>query len=103
MAVEIRDNQQDSRYEIRSDGELAGFVTYQLHPHHITFIHTEIEPAYEGEGLGGQLAKAVLEDARQRGLSVVPICPFIAGYIRRHPDEYLGLVKPELREQVTNG
>ena len=103
MAVEVRDNPEESRYEIRSDGELAGFVTYGLHRDHITFIHTEIEPAFEGHGLGGQLASAVLDDARRRVLEVVPMCPFIAGYIRRHPDEYLSLVKPELREQVTNG
>ena len=103
MAVEVRDNPQESRYEIRSDGELAGFVTYGLHRDHITFIHTEIEPAYEGHGLGGQLASAVLDDARRRGLPVVPLCPFIASYIRRHPDEYLSLIKPELQEQVING
>jgi uncharacterized protein len=103
MAVEVRDNPNESRFEIRSDGELAGFVTYGLHHDHITFIHTEIEPAYEGHGLGGQLARAVLDEARRRGLSVVPMCPFIAGYIRRHPDEYLSLVIPELREQVTDG
>ena len=103
MPVEVRDNPEESRYEIRSDGELAGFVTYQLHPDHITFVHTEIEPQYEGEGLGSQLARAVLGDARRRGLMVAPMCPFIAGYIRRHPDEYLELVMPPLREKVMDG
>jgi uncharacterized protein len=103
MAVEVLDNPDESRFEIRSDGELAGFVTYGLHSDHITFIHTEIEPAYEGHGLGGQLARAVLDEARRRGLPVVPMCPFIAGYIRRHPDEYLDLVAPDLRAQVTGG
>jgi predicted GNAT family acetyltransferase len=103
MAVEVRDNPDESRYEIRWDGELAGFVAYGLHRDHITFIHTEIEPAYEGHGLGGQLARAVLDDARRRGLPVVPLCPFIVSYIRRHPDEYLDTVKPELREELING
>jgi predicted GNAT family acetyltransferase len=103
MAVEVRDNPEQHRYELRSDGELAGFVTYGLHPDHITFIHTEIEPPYEGEGLGGQLARAVLDDARRRGLMVIPMCPFIAGYIRRHPEDYLDLVQPDRREQVING
>jgi predicted GNAT family acetyltransferase len=103
MPVEVRDNPPESRYEIRTDGRLAGFVTYETHPDHITFIHTEIVPQYEGEGLGGQLARAVLDDARRRGLTVVPICPFIAGYIRRHPDDYLDLVQPALREKVLHG
>jgi uncharacterized protein len=103
MAVEVRDNPGESRFEILSDGDVAGFVTYALHSDHITFIHTEIEPAYEGHGLGGQLARYVLDDARRRGLPVVPMCPFIAGYIRRHPDEYLDLVMPDLREQVIGG
>jgi predicted GNAT family acetyltransferase len=103
VAIEVRDNPPESRYEIRADGRLAGFVIYETHPDHITFIHTEIEPQYEGEGLGSQLARAVLDDARRRGLTVVPICPFIAGYIRRHPDEYLDLVQPALREKVLNG
>ena len=70
---------------------LAGFATYRLHPGRITFLHTEIEPEYEGSGLGSRLAAAVLDDARARGLSVVPICPFISSWIRRHP-EYADLV-----------
>jgi len=103
MPVEVKDNPQESRYEIRTDGELAGFVTYALHEHYITFIHTEIEPAYEGEGLGSQLARAVLDDARRRGLPVVPMCPFVAEYIRRHPDDYLDLVRSDLKDKVMNG
>jgi predicted GNAT family acetyltransferase len=103
VSVEVRDNPQKSRYEIRSDGELAGFVTYRLHDDYITFVHTEIEPPYEGEGLGSKLGRSVLDDARRRALPVVPMCPFIAEYIRRHPDEYLDLVRPDLREQVIDG
>jgi uncharacterized protein len=103
VSVEVLDNPQESRYEIRSNGKVAGFVTYGLHDDYITFIHTEIEPEYEGEGLGSKLARAVLDDARRRELPVVPMCPFIAGYIRRHPDEYLDLVRPDLKERVVDG
>ena len=55
------------------------------------FTHTEIDDAFEGQGLGSTLAKAALADAREHGLRVVPLCPFIAGYIKKHP-EYTDLV-----------
>src|SRR3979409_193132 len=82
MSVEVRDNPDESRYEVFADGELAGFAEYRLHNGRITFIHTEIDPAHEGGGLGSSLARAALDDVKSRGLPVVPLCPFIAGYIR---------------------
>jgi uncharacterized protein len=103
MTVTIDDNPEETRYEVWEDGQLAGFAHYALGEGRITFIHTEIEPEYEGAGLGSRLARFALDDARQRGLAVVPRCPFIAGYIHRHPDEYLDLVTPELRERVRHG
>jgi uncharacterized protein len=103
MAVTIHDNPEETRYEVWQDGQVAGFAYYALGERRITFIHTEIEPEYEGAGLGSRLARFALDDARERGLAVVPRCPFIAGYIHRHPDEYLDLVTPELRERVRDG
>ena len=55
------------------------------------FTHTEVVPQFEGQGLGSRLAKFALDDVRRRGLQVVPVCTFVAGYIRRHP-EYHDLV-----------
>ena len=56
----------------------------------IVFTHTEVEPEFEGRGVGGALARAALDDAAARKLTVRPLCPFIAGWIARHPDyEYL--------------
>jgi predicted GNAT family acetyltransferase len=101
MNVDVRDNREDERYEIWTDGELAGFVQYRLHDGRITLIHTEIDPEHEGAGLGSQLARAALDDARVRQLAVVPVCPFIADFIRRHPDRYLDLVVPSMRAEVT--
>jgi uncharacterized protein len=83
---DVTDNPAESRYELRVDGAVAAFVTYHHHGDRITFIHTEVDEAYEGHGLGGRLAKAVLDEARARGWKVVPRCPFIAGYIERHPE-----------------
>jgi predicted GNAT family acetyltransferase len=100
MSSEVRDNPDQARYEVYADGELAGFAQYRLSGDRITMFHTEIDPAHEGRGLGGDLARAALADVRARGLELVPLCPFIAGFIRSHPDEYLDLVVPEMRERV---
>ena len=91
MAISIDDNPQQRRIEIRVDGELAGSVVYRRRPGRIVFRHTEIDDAYEGQGLGSQLARAALEEARDRGEQVVAVCPFIARFIREHP-EYADLV-----------
>jgi hypothetical protein len=103
VSVEVRDNPDESRYEVSVDGEIAGFAQYRLHHGRITIFHTEIDPVHEGGGLGAELARGALQDVRGRGLSLEPVCPFIAGYIRRHPDEYLELVNPEMREKVMHG
>lgn len=83
--IEVVDEPEASRYVARIDSEAAGFVEYELHGDRIVFTHTEIAPRFEGHGLGGRLASYALDDARARGLEVVARCPFIAGYIQRHP------------------
>jgi predicted GNAT family acetyltransferase len=94
MSVEVTDNAGAGRYEVSVDGEPAGGAYYRLEDDRIVFTHTEIDPAHEGQGLGGGLARGALDDVRGRGLAVVPLCPFIAGWIRRHPD-YADLVSPD--------
>jgi uncharacterized protein len=75
-----------SRFEIHDGGELAGFAAYRLEPGRITFTHTEIEKAFGGRGLGGQLVRGALDAARQRNLAVVAACPFVRGWIAKHPE-----------------
>ncbi|MCU1487081.1 MAG: GCN5-related N-acetyltransferase [Actinomycetia bacterium] len=75
-----------SRYELRVGDEVVGFVSYQRHGDLVDLVHTEIEDGHEGEGLGSALASGVLDDLRRRGLHVRPSCPFIAGWIAKHPD-----------------
>ncbi|MDQ3910825.1 MAG: N-acetyltransferase [Actinomycetota bacterium] len=94
MDIEVHDNQAENRYEVWADGELAGFTRYVLRPGRIAFVHTEIHEPYEGLGLGSRLAREALDDTRARGLMVEPFCPFIAGFIERHLDEYRALVDP---------
>jgi predicted GNAT family acetyltransferase len=84
--VTVDDAPAEERYEIRVGGELGGFVEYRIAGGTIRFVHTEIGGAFEGQGLGGRLAQGALDDVRERGLSVVAECPFIAGWIARHPD-----------------
>ena len=86
MTATVADAPERSRFEISVDGALAGFAVYRLAPGRITFVHTVIDDAYAGQGLGGQLARAALDDVRARGLAVRPDCPFIKGWIDRHPD-----------------
>ncbi len=94
----VADNPEQQRYEISVDGDLAGFVQYRARPGLIAFIHTEIDDAFEGQGLGGRLVSFALDDARRRELEVLPFCPFVNGYIERHP-EYAELVPAAQRER----
>jgi predicted GNAT family acetyltransferase len=57
----------------------------------VTLVHTEVEPEWEGHGIGSKLVLGALDDVRARGLRIRPLCPFVAGYIRHHP-EYEDLV-----------
>ncbi|QHI98611.1 GNAT family N-acetyltransferase [Xylophilus rhododendri] len=90
-AVSISDNRPLHRYEARLDGALAGFCEYEPGDGVVTFTHTVVQPEFEGQGVGSALALRVLDDARSRGLKVVPACRFIAAYIARHP-QYADLV-----------
>ncbi|WP_017614515.1 GNAT family N-acetyltransferase [Nocardiopsis salina] len=91
MATEVVNRPDERRYEIISDGEVAGYSEYILTNDLMTFTHTEIDTAFEGKGLGGTLVRGALDDVRGRGLSVLPLCPFVKGWIERHPD-YVDLV-----------
>ena len=79
-------NPAESRYEIHVDGTVAGFTQYRPTPGVIDFVHTEIDDAYEGQGLGGQLARGALDDVRANGHKVIATCPFIKGWIAKHDD-----------------
>jgi uncharacterized protein len=90
--VSVADNPAANRYEVSVDGKVVGFSAYVLRPDRVIFTHTEVDPALEGRGIGSRLARGALDDARTRGLRVTPRCPFIAAYVRRHP-EYEDLVR----------
>lgn len=90
--VTVTDNPDMSRYEARLGDALAGFAEYQLTDELVVFTHTEVDPAYEGKGVGSALAKSALDDVKAQGRrKVLPTCPFIKAWIGRHPD-YIPLV-----------
>lgn len=83
----VRDNPARHRFEIDlGDGTFA-IAVYILSPGQVRFTHTGVPHAHEGKGLGTLLIKAALASARERGLKVIPSCPFFAAYIRNHPEE----------------
>ena len=94
--ITIADNPTAHRFELTKAGALAARSEYNLLKDAVMFTHTEVMPEFEGQGLGSKLAKFALDDVRRRGLQVVPVCQFIAGYIRKHP-EYLDLVSENSR------
>jgi predicted GNAT family acetyltransferase len=89
--VRVVDNPASRRYELWVGESLAGVIHYRSRPGALALIHTEVYPEFEGHGLGGRLVAGALDDLRDRGLQVVPICPFASSYIERHPD-YADLV-----------
>ncbi|GHF29492.1 hypothetical protein HNQ07_000854 [Deinococcus metalli] len=94
--VRVSDNAAQHRYEISVGGRVAGYAEYQDVAGARMMPHTEIDEGHEGEGLGSQLVKFALDDIRSRGLHVLPMCPFVASYMRRHR-EYTDLVQPGQR------
>jgi len=89
--VQVTDNPERSRYDAALDGSQVGFAQYRFHGETIVFTHTEVADEFEGRGFSGKLAAGALDDARRQSLDVVPLCPFIAGYIARHPEYEEGL------------
>jgi predicted GNAT family acetyltransferase len=86
VSTTVVDNPAASRFEVHLDDVLAGFADYVLRGDQIVFTHTEIDPAFEGKGLGSALAAGALDEARNRQLRVIARCPFIARYLSRHPE-----------------
>ncbi len=89
-ALTVRNNEGAKRFEVEVDGKLA-LLEYIRAGQNITYTHTEVPPELEGKGVGGKLARHALDFARDNGLKVIPICPFVTAFLRRHP-EYRPLV-----------
>ena len=84
------------RYVATIDGQLAGYCEYNLLTDAIMFTHTEVLAEFEGKGVGSAIARHVLDEARADGKHVIPVCQFVAGWIRKHRD-YADLVRPDIQ------
>ncbi len=90
--IQVINNTERKRFEVNVNEHIA-VSEYMLVQERIIFTHTEVPQALEGNGIGSLLARTALEYAREKGLKVMPLCPYIASYIRKHP-EYRPLLLP---------
>lgn len=97
-AAAVADAPERERFEISLDGAVVGFTTYQRGARTIALIHTEVDPAHEGEGLASTLIRFALDSARAEGLAVLPFCPFVPAFIEEHK-EYVDLVPAQRRAE----
>jgi predicted GNAT family acetyltransferase len=86
-------NETQSRYEAWVGDALAGIAQYRDFADHVVFPHTEVEPEFEGKGIAGQLARYALDDVVDQGKLIVPLCPYMTVYVKRHP-EYQAHLRP---------
>ena len=86
MDATVQDNPDRSRFEIIVDGEVGGFANYRVRDGLVIVTHSQVDPKYQGHGIGGQLARQTLDILRERGARVVPACPFFAEYVVKHPE-----------------
>ena len=86
MEPTVQDVPESSRYEIRDGERVLGLAAYERRGDTVVFTHTEVDPDAGQSGLGSTLVRAALDQVRAQGGSVVPRCPFVRGWIDRHPD-----------------
>lgn len=91
MSYTLIDNEAKKQYEFHIDGDLAR-IEYIKAQGKIFLTHTEVPEKFEGKGIGSALAKQALDDIQQKGLQLVPLCPFVSAYLNRHP-EYNSLIE----------
>jgi uncharacterized protein len=91
MDKQVHNNEKNLQYEIHEDGSVAT-LQYRFEKGNIVLMHTFVPEELRGKGLAGELAHAALEDTKARGIKAVVYCPFVAAYLKRHP-EYDYLVK----------
>jgi hypothetical protein len=89
--AQVRDNTELHRFELDAGGHIA-YSNYKRDGGVITIMHTEVPPALNGKGIGSALVRGLLDIVRAQGLKVIPRCPFVAGYIAKHP-EYADLLR----------
>ena len=84
----VRDDPQELRYQLLDDsGVMIGQIRYVLEPGAVVLVHTEVDPEFQGHGLAGELVQGAMNDLRERGLKMIPVCPYVRAWLRRHPEQ----------------
>jgi predicted GNAT family acetyltransferase len=96
--VDVVNNTETSRFEVKLDSHTA-FAEYRLKPGQIVLPHTVVPPEFEGRGVASALARAAFGYAREAGLKVVPTCPFMSAWVKKHPEQH-DIVDPSCRETL---
>ncbi|GGK53126.1 GNAT family N-acetyltransferase [Nocardia camponoti] len=91
MATEVGNNAALARFELTADGQAAGYIEYQDTASERALVHTVIFPEFAGQGYASELVEAALNASRAAGFEILPLCPFVRGYITKHP-AYIALV-----------
>lgn len=101
MPASVTRNDDKHRYEVEVDGELAGFIEFTDNSAGTVrdMPHTRVFDGHEGQGLAGQMAQAALEDVRASGMLMIPTCPYLQGYLRKHSDQ-MDLVPADVVERL---
>lgn len=91
MSLEVSDNPERHRFEVRLDGAVVGFADYRRRGEVVVLPHTEVDPELAGRGIGTELVRAALDALREQGATVVPACSFVRAFVERH-GEYADLL-----------
>jgi predicted GNAT family acetyltransferase len=94
----VKRNDSKGVFEMETPDGTA-YLRFRVAGKSIYLIHTEVPVELEGRGLGGRLVRSALDDARERGLTVIPNCPFVQTYLKRHPGD-LDIVQPSYRKKL---
>jgi predicted GNAT family acetyltransferase len=86
MSISVEDVPERRLYEVRLDGERAGELGYRDAGDVRTFVHTEVDQRFQGQGVASALVRAAVEDVLDRGLTLVPLCPYVVSWLEKHAD-----------------
>jgi uncharacterized protein len=95
--ITIENNTEKQQYEAKVDGKVVAFAEYRPIGQSIMFTHTEVNEDLEGKGVGSQLIRYALEDTKAKGMTAIPMCPFVKIFIQRHKD-FIDVVHPAHRK-----
>ena len=97
--MNIYEDPENHRYVVEVDDVIAGFTVYHLAGGRHIFVHTEIQSTYSGQGVGSALVRYALDDVKSKGGKIVPLCPYVAGWIEHHP-EYKAIIDQPLLDRI---